>query len=242
LSHDQLYPRDESGYPAMTEHEALRKLKRLERDGVTLSPQIALLQPLITISDSETRSARDWLLSRRKNPTARLVALAPGCNIRAQAWPLANFAELGLKLMALEEIEILVLGGINEKSIGDELVDRWKSGINAAGQFSVMQSAALLSLCDIFIGLSSGTTHLAAAVDVPCFAIYGKRDNPGQWVPLGSGHMVISHKVACAGCRFFDCPLPTHPCMTEITVEKAWDGLQSFMAGNFNRSRERCEY
>ncbi len=226
----ELYPVDSSGHPAMTENEALRKLDRLRRDGFEILPDEDMRLPFLTFSEDELEPIKIWLLQRRKNPDSRLIAIAPGCKTQANVWPLENFIEIGRRLIADENCEIIIIGGSSETELGDKMVEAWGTGINAAGKFSVSESAMLLSLCDRYVGLDTGTTHLAAAVGMPCFAVYGERNNPGHWFPLGTGNTVIFHQVSCAGCRLFECPLPGHPCMTGISVESAWRELQKFIS------------
>lgn len=229
FSKEELYPIDEWQRPAMTENEAVRKLNRLEMDGIGSQPE-DLQQPFLTFSSEEIGNIEKWLTKKRENPGSRLVAIAPGCKTEANIWSLENFIEIGRRLLA-ENCELLVTGGKAEYALGEKMLAAWGSGINAAGEFSVRESSAVLSLCDLYIGLDTGTTHLAAAAGTPCFALYGERNNPGHWFPLGSGHTIVFHPVECAGCRFFKCPLPDHPCMTGITIEPVWRNLQEFMKG-----------
>ena len=71
---------------------------------------------------------------------------------------------------------------------------------------------------------------MAAAAGTRCFALYGEKNNPGTWYPMGDGHMVLYHRVACAGCRaIVRCPTPGHPCMTGISFESAWYHLSEFI-------------
>lgn len=228
FSKEELYPEDASGHPAMTEHEAVRKLDRIERDGVEVWPEKDLRQPLLTFSAGELEPIKGWLAHRRKKPDSRLIAIAPGCKTTANTWPLENFIEIGRKLLLDGNCEIMIVGGKTEFDLGEEMIAAWKTGINAAGKFSVTESGALLSLCDLYVGLDTGTTHLAAAVGTPCFAVYGERNNPGHWFPLGTSHSVVFHAVECAGCRLFDCPLPDHPCMKGISVDSVYGNLKAF--------------
>jgi ADP-heptose:LPS heptosyltransferase len=49
--------------------------------------------------------------------------------------------------------------------------------------------------------------HLAAAVNIPCVAIFSGRDAPGAWEPWGQSHRVLRHHVDCEGCMLDqDCP------------------------------------
>lgn len=229
FSKEKLYPVDVIGRPARTDHEAVRKLERLQMDGIELRPEEDLRSPLMTFSVGELENTNRWLHDRRSKPASRLIAIAPGCKTQANAWPIGNFIELGRRLIAEENCELLVAGGTVEHEMGEKMIALWGEGINAAGEFSVRESGAVLSRCNFYIGLDTGTTHLAAAVGTPCFAIYGERNNPGHWFPLGNGHSVVFHPVKCAGCGFQDCPLPDHPCMTGVSVDSAWQNLKDFI-------------
>ncbi len=219
FSRDQLYPVDPNGRPAATEHEALRKLIRIECDGVDVLKNEDLSQPFFKFQPDDLEIVSKWLQPLRKNPNLPLVAIAPGCKTPANFWPTANFIEIAQKLSTENVCETVIVGGKNEAGIGDEIINAVGSGINAAGKLSVKESAILLSLCELYIGLDTGTTHLAAAVGTPCIAVFHERDNPGQWFPLGEGHTIFQHRVPCAGCRLSVCPIPDHPCMTAIPVQ-----------------------
>jgi ADP-heptose:LPS heptosyltransferase len=230
-SPEQLYPLDNDGHPAMVSHEAVRKIERLESDGILGIPS-DLQVPLLEHSESELNEIDAWLNESRKRPEARLISLGPGCKSPANAWPLEHFVQIGSRLLAERDCEIVVVGGPQEREMGEKLIADWGSGINAAGQFSVKESGALLSRCDVHIGLDTGTTHLAAVAGTRCFVIFGERANPGLWYPLGPGHTVVYHKVACAGCRVQECPVPGHPCMNGITFDAVWHHLNEFLDEN----------
>ena len=225
FSHEQLYPVDPSGRPAETDHEAIKKLARLKKDGIPVSPSDDMQLPLFAIELSEREKMQEWLTSHRKRPDLPLLALAPGCKTPANSWPADNFTTVAKLLIEQNACEILIVGGPAETKLGDELITKFDCGINAAGKFDVRGSAALLSLCDLYFGLDTGTTHLAASVGTPCVALFHERDNPGQWFPLGDGHTIFQHDVPCAGCRVLECPVAGHPCMTGIPIEPVFKEL-----------------
>ena len=43
----------------------------------------------------------------------------------------------------------------------------------------------------LFIGHDSGPMHLAAAVGVPCVAVFGDHNVPKRWHPIGDQHRII---------------------------------------------------
>lgn len=232
---DRLHARGPDGRPLPVTHEAVMRLERLEQDGVAVDRAADLAMPLLNLPDKEQETARGWLDESRGVGTV-FAAICPGANQPAKFWPMERFEEIGRRLIALG-IEPLVIGGPVERAMGDRLLTAWGRGINAAGQFSVMGSAALLSQCRFLIGLDTGTTHLAAALGVPCVALYADRDPPGQWEPLGTGHIRLHHAVPCGGCREKECPVPGHPCMTGISVEQAWAAILAINARSIAAAR-----
>lgn len=231
------HARDEAGRPMPMPQEAFLRLDRLKQDGIAILEAQDLAPPLVVPPADEMASIREWLASRRPDPKTPLAALGPGANQPAKFWPLDRFVEIGRRLLAAGYLPV-VIGGPAERESARTLTEAWGAGVNAAGEFSVTGTAALLRQCEFLIGLDTGTTHLAASVGLPCIALYADRDPPGQWTPLGEGHVVLTHPVPCAGCGLKDCPMLGHPCMTGITVARAWAAVEQVTAGNkTNESR-----
>ena len=224
---ERLNARGPDGRPLPVPHEAVMRLERLE-GGITEDRAADMSAPLLRLPAEEQEKARAWLTSQRPSG-AVFAAVCPGANQPAKFWPMERFEEIGRRLLA-RGIEPIVIGGPVERAMGDRLLAAWGGGSNAAGQFSVMGSAALLSQCRFLVGLDTGTTHLAAALGVPCVALYADRDPPGQWEPLGEGHVLLHRPVPCGGCRAFNCPVPDHPCMTGISTEQVWAAIEEVNA------------
>jgi ADP-heptose:LPS heptosyltransferase len=227
----EFHARDADGRPVTVSSEAIYRLRRLERDGIAVVPELDFAAPLLTAPPDELEKALSWLASGRKYPDRPLVAICPGSQMPAKEWPLDRFVEIGRRLLELERFELVVVGGPAEQAMGDLLLSEWGTGLNAAGKFSVLGSGALLSLCEFMFGLDTGTTHLAAALGTPSLTLYSERANPGQWEPMGRNQVVLCHPVPCSGCRERVCPVAEHPCMTGISVATAWSKLEEHLLG-----------
>ena len=93
---------------------------------------------------------------------------------------------------------------------------------------SVGQLAALLSLCDTFIGSDSGPAVLAAAVDTPPITLFGPKD-PVQTGPYCSRSIVVRGQADCAPCTRRRC---SHVrCMTSITAEQVLAAAMDVLDG-----------
>jgi ADP-heptose:LPS heptosyltransferase len=117
----------------------------------------------------------------------------------------------------------VVVGADNDRGLGDEITRRVAAGqaCNLAGRTTPSQLAALLSHCQLLIGIDSGPMHVAAAVGRPVVGLFGPTD-PRQTGPLGEGHEVIFHRQPCWG----PCIHPITPsctdraCMMSITPDE----------------------
>ena len=210
--------------------EALCRLDNLARDGLNTQLESDFSAPLLVPPAAEQAAAQAWLQARRRHPERALVAIGPGTREAANAWPMERFLELGQRLLALGQVELLVCGGPAEQAAGEQLIAAWGQGLNAAGAFSVLGSAALLQACRFLVGLDTGSTHLAAAVGTPCVVLQGGRVAAGLWDPLGPGHCVLRYPVACCGCQLGVCPFSRHPCMRGISVEAVWAAILGLRA------------
>jgi ADP-heptose:LPS heptosyltransferase len=177
----------------------------------------------------------------RRHPDRPLVAICPGSKMQANRWPVERFTQLSHRLQATNRFELLLIGGAGDIDLGRQVARGVPEAIDCCGQFHILESAAALSCCAFMIGLDTGTTHLAAAVDTPCIAIYGGRNLPGLWYPLGTQHIVLRHPVPCVGCSYMRCPLPDHPCITSISVDMVWSAVETmivrYSAGTLDQSQ-----
>ncbi|MBF0176530.1 MAG: glycosyltransferase family 9 protein [Magnetococcales bacterium] len=220
-----IYPRDANGRPAVVPSEACFLFERLTSSGFATGRSLAdpLSPPDIKLTEEESKQADAWLAAHRRHPDRPLVIMAPGAKQPVNRWPPDRYAALGSLLLEKKICEILIVGGKNEISLQERLLNTWQDGLGASGMFSPRITAAIMARSQLFIGPDSGPVHLASAVGVPCVAIFSDRDNPGRWHPLGKGHHVIRKAVHCGGCCFSTCPRSDHLCMTSISTSEVLD-------------------
>jgi ADP-heptose:LPS heptosyltransferase len=238
FAESQVRPRYRSGRPVTIPSEAAFRLQRLFADGIGMAGNDPFAMPLVSVSADRLAAIDRWLASRRVHPERPLIALCPGCKKPGNAWPRERFLEIARRLVDFREWELLILGGPAERELADYLLaGLGGQAIHAAGCFSIAESAAALSRCSLLVGLDTGTTHLAAAVGVPCVVLQSANSFPGQWDPLGEDHSVIRATVPCEGCLLQTCPIPGHPCMRNITVFRAWNAIEQALNRHEHHTR-----
>lgn len=206
-------------------HEALLRLNRLAPDGVDVDFERDSAVPLLGVLPEAHQTVEAWLTAERKRPELPLWAVCLDTAQSSKRWPMERMFEILKRANAAFEFEMVVVGGPGERELADEAIALIGQGLNAAGRFSVPESIAVLAQAKRYFGLDTGPTHLAAALGVPCVALYADMTHVGQWEPLGTGHTIIRKRQACGACHLRDCTVQGHPCMTEIGVDEVWEAV-----------------
>ncbi|MGE3309612.1 MAG: glycosyltransferase family 9 protein [Limisphaerales bacterium] len=132
----------------------------------------------------------------------RWIAVHPGSGSESKNWPERRWA--GLLAAAIEHSDrnLVLLGGEAEgdrlQRLAGELPSR---RVHVARSLPLDAVASLLRACELFIGHDSGITHLAAAVGLPCIALWGP-SNPTLWRPRGSHITLVQDDAGLPGLEF----------------------------------------
>lgn len=170
---------------------------------------------------------RQWLERRRRRPQAPLAALAPAAAYGpAKEWGADRYAELIDRLHAAGW-DCVIVGAPSERVRCEEVRAKSRTGaIVAAGETSVGELAALLSLCQGFVGNDSGAMHLAAALGVPTLGLFGSTA-PERTGPMGPHAHVLYERIECSPCLARTCRFGHTNCFRPFTAERV---LEAFLA------------
>jgi ADP-heptose:LPS heptosyltransferase len=72
----------------------------------------------------------------------------------------------------------------------------------------------------MFVGTDCGPRHLAASLGVPTVTLFGPTD-PVGWNPADPDHVSVRTALDFSPCDLANCPVPGHPCMTDLTPDLA---------------------
>ena len=163
-------------------------------------------------------------------PTPPLVGLSPGANWATKEWPAERYAELARRALAAG-LQVAVQGSAAERALGAEIVRAAPGAADLTGLLDVPQLVGFTSLCAAYAANDSGPMHLARALGVPTLAFFGSTD-PEMFA--WGGHRALFAGVECAPCSFFGrkrCPKGHLRCMTELSVQQAWEALEGLLQG-----------
>jgi heptosyltransferase II len=172
----------------------------------------------IEVDERHRITMRAWLDARRRRPGNPLIALAPAAAYGpAKEWPSSHYAALIDLLADQHAAECVLVGTPNERGkCEDVAASTTAHPIIAAGETSVGEAVALLSLCDGFAGNDSGCMHVAGALGIPTVGIYGSTD-PQRTSPLGPKTAVLHERLECSPCLKRTCRFAHYNCLTRIS-------------------------
>lgn len=170
-------------------------------------------------SDAMLKKADDLLFGIKEN-RKNLIAIAPGSVWFTKKWPTEYYKLLAYKL-AEKDFGIVLIGSYDEREICNEVLPT-NNGLNLAGQLSLLESAAVISKCDLMICNDSGALHIANAMETDLFAFFGPTVQSIGYYPFRENDFVFEREMECRPCGSHggnSCPLKHHECMKMIYPE-----------------------
>ncbi len=121
------------------------------------------------------------------------IAVGLGGKVEMKDWGNDNWSALLQSMTArYANIGLVFVGSADEFDRSAELAALWRGpALNLCGRLAPRESAAAMRRALFFLGHDSGSMHLAAAVGVPCVALFGSFNMPKWWHPIGPRHRVI---------------------------------------------------
>jgi len=159
------------------------------------------------------------------------VTINPFARWKYKEWGYGKWAEV-LRWMWKEKGYVpVIVGSRDEREAAAWIAAEAGGGVvNLAGETSLKELAALLSLSVFHAGVDSAAPHIAAAVGTPVITIYGPTDWR-DWAPEGGKHRVITPAKDCVPCREKGCRGEGRSeCLEELTAGAVKEAIEEFLS------------
>jgi heptosyltransferase-3 len=201
--------------PATAIHAVRERLLLAEAAGV----RARSLRLAYVVADAEKLGARGWLAARLPAGERPIVGLQM-VSFPTKAhrnWPVSSFAELAARIVERHRAAaFIVLGDRDSREAAQTLSRNLPGKVHvAAGELDLRQSAALIGELDLYVGVDTGPTHIAGALDVPMVGIYHHLYPGRNLAPLDR-----------ARCRVLE-----QPATGELGVDTVMAGAAELLAG-----------
>lgn len=138
------------------------------------------------------------------DPGMPWVIIHPGASAPSRRYPLDGFAEVARQLQSEDHLQVVFTGVESECTLVDTIRSLCPGSFSLAGQLSLGEMAAVLSLSPLLISNNTGPVHIAAAVNTRVVVLYALT-NP-QHTPWAVPNRVLNHDVPCKFCYKSVCP------------------------------------
>lgn len=180
----------------------------------------------------------DFFLMEEERERARLrlqsfstvapVAVVLGATKATKRWPTAYFAEL---LNALQ-LPVVLLGGPAEREEAHALLQQLQvPAFDAVGTYTIAQAAAFMRECRWVITHDTGMMHIAAAMNMKIFSIWGQTVPALGFSPYKADWVAIENKgLNCRPCSkigYDSCPKKHFKCMLELSPARVLEQIRA---------------
>jgi ADP-heptose:LPS heptosyltransferase len=151
----------------------------------------------------------------------RLIGIATGAGQTVKLWPDGHFLALCRSLQTQPDALLVFFGGKEDQARNADIVAALSPNktLDLTGRLSLPEFVGEAAALDLFIGLDTGATHIAAGLGIATICIFPAVTLQSRWLPRGRDVTVAINDVGCRVCdlrRREDCP-NGHVCMTGIT-------------------------
>ena len=209
-------------------HRVEADLEALRALGVPVHP----VAPSLGVPPDAEAAAEQLLAHKRVLRDRDIVLIHPGARWWFKAWPPERFAALADGIEEELGAQVMIAGGPGDVATAEVIRGKMRyPAIPVAGETSILELAALLRRCRLFVGNDNGPMHIAAAVGTPVVALFGPT-NPAEWGPWGDGHVALYKGFDCRQCWWSGgCRLGEGNCLQQITVDEAMVAVRQVWNG-----------
>lgn len=198
-----IIPTAETPKPEMERHRDF-----LQGLGINTPP----LHPTVWTTAEDERFAVEFFLRHGLDPKNTVACYPSG------QWA-GKFYERYPEALAVPLREngfsVIMFGGSGERDLNAQLLNELGvQGVNAAGETTIRQTAAIIRRCRIGIGADTGTAHIACAVGTPhVVLLWG--GHFGRFFPYSPLTSVVCLPLECYGCNW-QCSFSRPHCVKDI--------------------------
>jgi len=143
-------------------------------------------------------------------------------------WPVKHIARL-CDLLAPYNIRVIMTGVAKDQARAERVLKLTSSKpANMAGKTDIMELAALIKRCSVYVSVDSAPLHVAAAVGTPCIALFGPTFS-SRHMPPGRHSHVFERRLTCVAPYTARCPVHPDGCLVDIDPQDVADKVLEFI-------------
>lgn len=190
----------------------------------------APLPPRLGVSGEAVSRIKERLgMSHDNHVQPVWIGLNPGAEYGpAKRWPEDRFAETAIRVQRQIPCRWMIFGLLSDAEMAGRIAAKINqaagsdhAAINLAGETTLGELCAALSLCRVLLTNDSGPMHVAAALGTKVVVPFGSTspELTGPGLPGDSRHRLLRAGAPCSPCFLRECPIDFR-CMNNIQVDE----------------------
>lgn len=187
------------------------------------------IQTKLNIQPRDIEVVNALFLKHNITAVDKKLCMVIGAKRPQNRWPIEYFKTVAGYFSS--RFRIILIGAEEDNLLAQPLM-QVPNLINFCGKLTPMQSATVLSMCDITLSNDTGPMHMSYSVNTPTIALFSSRDLPGKWYPPINKNNVVfrTEDVKCEACFSETCN--NNICMKAILPERIIQTIDSNFAFN----------
>ena len=175
---------------------------------------------------SEANAERAWE-SAGLAGSHDVIGIHPSAGWPSKCWTAQGLIGL-VDLLHRQGFAVALFGGPHDIGLAERIASCTEVKPRVfTGKLNLLELAAMIKKCAVFVCADSGPMHMAAALRVPTVALFGPT-TPDRCGPYMVKHIVLHTEGSCRACHKHACA--HNVCMEQITVERAFDAVLALLA------------
>jgi lipopolysaccharide heptosyltransferase II len=180
------------------------------------------------VRENDRQAVRQRLDAIGIAPDRRWILCHPGATAASRRYPAAHWAAAIRALVDQSGIDVVLTGSAEESDLIEQIRSAAGAPVHSlAGQLTLGELGAAISLAAVVISNNTGPAHMAAAIGTPIVDLYALT-NP-QHSPWMVKSEVLFHDVPCRFCYKSVCPQGHHHCLTKVEPEAVTAAAQALL-------------
>ncbi len=159
------------------------------------------------------------------------VLVHPGATAASRRYPPRHFARAIALIVEQLRLPVVVTGLASEVELVQGILAQaqvpQQAALSLAGQLTLGELGAAISLAAVAVSNNSGPAHISAALGTPLVDLYAQT-NP-QHTPWQVPHRVLFHDVPCRNCFRSVCPQGHHACLERVEPEQVLGAVRELL-------------
>lgn len=213
--------------------KVVHRAEHNSRLGDLLNVQSRGILPRIYFSEEEVKSEKKLLASTNLQKD-RFIVFIVGSIAATRRWFPVNFAKVAEDLINEYDMDVCILGGPDDFSIGEEVISAFKGDIsrikNLSGKTSLRETMRLMNASKLVVTNDTGPLHVASAIGVPVVTWFGAA-NEKEIAPPSPWTSILNANVHCSPCVKEVCARQDHKleCLSKITPDMVFNEVKKLL-------------